>query len=300
MLEHTADTAAAPSRVVILGAAGFVGKALAARLGRDGVEVQALGRQDLDLLAEGAGSRLATLLRPEDSLVFVSARAPVRNPAMLGENVRMAETVCEALQSVRPAHLVYVSSDAVYADSERPLTEASCAQPGSLHGVMHLARELMLEAVYDGPLACIRPTLIYGLDDPHNGYGPNRYRRQALAGEEIRLFGEGEERRDHVLVEDVAELIARMLRRRSRGRLNAATGEVISFRELAELTVETLGGTSRVVGTPRHGPMPHNGYRPFDPAATAAAFPDFRYTPVREGVAAVCRAARAQGAPAAS
>jgi hypothetical protein len=31
--------------------------------------------------------------------------------------------------------------------------------------------------------------------------------------------------------------------------------------------------------------MPHNGFRPFDPAATAAAFPDFRYTPLPDGMA---------------
>jgi UDP-glucose 4-epimerase len=32
--------------------------------------------------------------------------------------------------------------------------------------------------------------------------------------------------------------------------------------------------------------MPHNGYRPFDVSATRAAFPDFRYTPLREGLPA--------------
>jgi nucleoside-diphosphate-sugar epimerase len=39
------------------------------------------------------------------------------------------------------------------------------------------------------------------MGDPHNGYGPNRFRRLAAGGEEIVLFGEGEERRDHVQVE---------------------------------------------------------------------------------------------------
>jgi hypothetical protein len=30
--------------------------------------------------------------------------------------------------------------------------------------------------------------------------------------------------------------------------------------------------------------MPHNGYRPFDIAACRRAFPDFRYTPLEEGL----------------
>jgi hypothetical protein len=31
--------------------------------------------------------------------------------------------------------------------------------------------------------------------------------------------------------------------------------------------------------------MPHNGYRPFDNAAVCAAFPDFKFTPLAEGIA---------------
>ena len=30
-------------------------------------------------------------------------------------------------------------------------------------------------------MASLRPSLLYGIGDPHNGYGPNRFRRQALA-----------------------------------------------------------------------------------------------------------------------
>src|SRR3546814_7607425 len=96
---------------------------------------------------------------------------------------------------------------------------------------MHLAREQSLEQMVEGPWGTLRPTLIYGARDPHNGYGPNRFLRQARSGEDILLFGDGEERRDHVAVEDVAELAVRMLSRRSSGALNAATGEVASFRD---------------------------------------------------------------------
>ena len=99
---------------------------------------------------------------------------------------------------------------------------------------MHLARELMLKATVKAPFAVVRSTLIYGEGDPHNGYGPNRFRRLAAAGQEIVLFGEGEERRDHVLVDDVAEIVCRVIEHRSRGTLNIATGEVYSFRDIAE------------------------------------------------------------------
>ena len=99
------------------------------------------------------------------------------------------------------------------------------------------------------------------------------------------LFGEGEERRDHVLIDDVAELIVRVIERRSVGTLNIATGRVHSFREVAELVVSRAPNKVAIKGSPRSGPMPHNGYRPFDSSATRTAFPDFQYTPLQEGVA---------------
>jgi nucleoside-diphosphate-sugar epimerase len=180
--------------------------------------------------------------------------------------------------------VVYISSDAVYRDSKAPLTEQSCAEPASLHGAMHLTRELMLRSVVSAPLAVLRPSLLYGAADPHNGYGPNRFRRLAAAGQDIVLFGEGEERRDHVLIEDVAELIWRVLAHRSRGILNVATGEVRSFREIAERIAAMAAPAVAVRGSPRTGPVPHGGYRAFDAATCRAAFPDFGYVDPEEGL----------------
>ena len=142
----------------------------------------------------------------------------------------------------------------------------------------------MLGDSVTGPFAILRPTLIYGVADPHNGYGPNRFRRLAAAGEDIVLFGEGEERRDHVLVDDVAELILRVLRHRSAGVLNIATGAVASFHDIARDVSEMFDAAIEINSSPRVGPMPHNGYRPFDPAATTDAFPDFVYTSLADGL----------------
>lgn len=276
-----------------MGSGGFVGRHIVGGLKARGVETVALTSGDVDLMARDAADRLAGHLGADAALVVTSAKAPCRDYAMLLDNIVMMKAVCDAIRRRPIAHLLYISSDAVYADSDRPLTESSPKGADNPHGIMHAAREVMLaDAAGDIPLAFLRPTLIYGADDPHNGYGPNRFRRLALDGRDITLFGEGEERRDHVAVEDVAELACRIVMRCSRGALNAATGEVISFREIAELTAALAGAAVSVVTTPRAGPMPHNGYRPFDSAATKAAFPDFRYTPPRDGIARAFEAAR--------
>jgi nucleoside-diphosphate-sugar epimerase len=214
--------------------------------------------------------------------------------SMMVENMLIVRAITYALAKTAVQHVVNIGSDAVYADTPVPITELTPTAPTSLHGAMHLAREIAFTAAVKSPLALLRPTLIYGADDPHNGYGPNRFRRLANAGQEIVLFGEGEERRDHVLMDDVAEIILRVLARRSSGTLNIASGSAYSFREVAELVIAGAGRKVPVKSSPRSGPMPHNGYRPFDVSACRTAFADFTFTPLAEGLAKAQReAARA-------
>jgi UDP-glucose 4-epimerase len=285
------------ARIVVLGAAGFVGSACVRFLQGQGVATVSLGRAQLDLLAADAPEALARFLRPGDTLLFISADAPCKDEAMYQTNLRMAEVVCAAARQVGLGHVVYVSSDAVYSDSLKPLGEWSPTEPDSVHGRMHLARERLLQSGYGGPLAILRPTLIYGLSDPHDGYGPNRFRRRAAAGKDIVLFGNGEERRDHIHIDDVAAVIGLVARAGSTGTLNVATGDVASFRELAELTADQFSPQVRVDPSPRTGPMPHGGYRAFDVSALRASLPSVRIVPWREGVVSVCNQEKARPTP---
>ncbi len=286
MLEHLHSTPQVPRRVVVIGAGGFVGGAIAALLVAEKVPVLALTRKEIDLLKPDAATTLQGLLRPDDSVVLVSALAPTRTNATLIDNLRMAEAVCAALTAQPVVHTVYISSDAVYADDANPVTEQSCQQPSSLHGVMHLAREVMLRSGLKVPLAILRPTLIYGAKDPHNGYGPNRFRRLAAKGEAIVLFGEGEEKRDHVHVDDVAAVTSAALRYRSKGTLNIATGRSASFREVADMVVALSDRSVEIRGTPRQNPISH---RHFDITDCLKAFPEFHYVGLKDGLARVAK-----------
>ena len=158
MLEHLNPTPQKPSRVVVLGAYGFVGGTCARRLGARGVPVLALDKDDIDLTASEAAEQLQARLAPDDAILVVSARAPCKDTGMMVDNIRIMHTVCTALERSSVDHVVYFSSDAVYSDAPVPLTEKSPTEPGSMHGTMHLARELMLKAIVKAPLAvCVRP-----------------------------------------------------------------------------------------------------------------------------------------------
>ncbi len=286
MLEHANSSATRPARVVLLGARGFVAPALAAALDEGGVDRLSLGSADMDLCDPASVRSLTEALRPGDAVVMAAALTPEkgRDAGTLIRNVRMAEHVAAALQARPAAHLVYLSSDAVYDPQAAVVSEATAAAPADLYGLMHRAREIALRDASDRagvPFCVLRPCAIYGPGDTHNSYGPNRFVRTALTEARIQIFGRGEETRDHVYIADVVRLIQEVLFSRSTGVLNLVSGTTVSFGDLAAEVVRLTGGAAAIESLPRGSPVTH---RAFDTAALRRSFPDHVPTPLGDGL----------------
>ena len=247
-----------------------------------------MSSSDLDLKASGAGASLAARLRSDDTLVFLSAVTPDRGRGLdvsMG-NLQMAEQVCGALAAVKPAHVVYISSDAVYRETVAFVDEDSPADAIALYGAMHAFRERMLLQALTGTgtsLAILRPTLVFGAADTHNSYGPNRFMRSALKTGKINIFGEGEEYRDHIFVDDAARLVVDVIRHGSDGVLNLVTGDSIAYGALATLVAEIGKGVAVVEQVPRSGPVTIL-HRHYDATAIHRTFPQFTFTPRRKAL----------------
>ena len=180
---------------------------------------------------------------------------------MLIRNLEICKNVFTVLKIKKIKYFLYVSSDAVYSDSKIRINEKSQTEPENLHGFMHLMRENILKLL-NTKICIVRPTLVYGANDPHNGYGPNRFVRNAQSKKNILLFGKGEERRDHIHINDVGEIIYLLIKKRYVGTINLVTGKIVSFFKIAE-KISNIYGT-KIIFTKRNGPMPHNGYRAFN------------------------------------
>lgn len=295
----------------MLGARGFVARHLQAWCARGNVKCLAVGSDAVDLTDNQSSLRLAQLFQPDDTIVMTSMLTPEkgRDYRALMSNLRMAETVCLALQRAACRHFLYLSSDAVYDAHQIPLDEDSSREPIDLYAVSHTAREMMLSSELEGkkiPFCVLRLTNIYGPGDTHNSYGPNRFVRTALREGRIQLFGGGEERRSHVYIDDLIRLIGLVLEHCSAGTLNVAVRAAASFEEIANTVVRLVGKPVRIEHAPRKVPLVHRPYKPtqvfrfiynlgrpigpivhrtFLNSAVFRSFPGFDFTPLEEGLA---------------
>ena len=234
----------AGTRILVTGAAGFVGAHLSRRLLEEGAEV--LGLDDLNPYYDPALKRArltamldhprfrfaeADLAEPgllarhwsgfaPDMVAHLAAQAGVRYslqaPRAYGRaNLDGFLEVLEAARAHPVRHLVYASSSSVYGASTRvPFREDDPVdRPSSLYAATKRANELMAHSyahLFALPLTGLRFFTVYGPwgrpDMAYWGFTQALYENR-----EIRVFNHGQVWRDFTYVDEVVEAIARLL-----------------------------------------------------------------------------------------
>lgn len=235
-------------RVLVTGGAGFIGSHTVDRLlllGDDVAVVDNLSsgrRMNLDHRARlhvadvTDGDRLQSVFAAEapEAVVHLAAqvdvRASTRDPARDAEvNIVGSLRVLDCCSKVGVRRLVYASSAAVYGDPEAsPVGEDHPIRPLAPYGVSKHTVEHYLD-VYARlrGLDCtaLRYANVYGpRQDPQGEAGVVAiFSRSLLLGTPCRIFGDGEQIRDYVYVEDVARANALAVHRAGGQILNIAT-----------------------------------------------------------------------------
>lgn len=263
-------------RVLIVGK-GFIAGAVEQLLLKKKINVLSFTSKKLNLIKTSSQLKLKKIVKNKDYILFSSAIVPVKSFDMLIANLQMLHNFCLGVNEKLVSKIIYLSSDAVYSDTQKKINEKSETNPESLHGLMHLLRENYLKSKFKNKVCIIRPTLVYGHKDPHNGYGPNKFVRE-IKKNTISIYGKGEERRDHIYLNDLANLISNLIINKHKGIFNFATGRVISFLSIAK-KISSLNKLkfSKIIYIRRSGPMPHNGYRAFDISKLKKNFKKFKF-----------------------
>jgi|TARA_B110000879_G_C11181591_1_gene518701 nucleoside-diphosphate-sugar epimerase len=271
-------------RIVIIGSSGIISQNLQKKLKEKKLKFVTFGRKDINLKTNKSPKILNKKIKNNDIIIFISAETPAKNMKMFFNNIKICDNVCKALEEKKINKLIYISSDAVYSDTPKKINEKSKTVPDSIHGMMHLMREINLQINFKKKLCILRPTLIYGFGDTHQGYGPNRFINLARKNKDIFLFGKGEERRDHLYIDDLINILFKCIKTNKFGIYNLASGTVNSFNKIAKIAVTLTKSKSKIFNTKRAGLMPHNGYRPFNVAFINKNFQNIELNTIENGI----------------
>jgi dTDP-4-dehydrorhamnose reductase len=227
-------------RLLVTGASGFLGGAVAAAAQAVGWEVagtafSAPGWHALDVRDSVAVRALVAAVAP-DAIVHTAYRQ--HGEEAMAVNAVGAGHVAVAARAVG-ARLVHVSSDAIFAgDGDRALREDDPVAPVTAYGVTKAAAEVAVQAACPDALM-VRTSLLLG----GPGHAPSPHETLALAaarGEQgITFFTD--EIRSAIQVDDLAAALLELAAQEVSGPLHVGGADAVSRLELARLVVAAAG-----------------------------------------------------------
>lgn len=264
-------------RCVVTGCAGFIGSHLSEALVQRGHEVVGIDcftdyyprpakESNLSALrlsphfafieANLLEYDLSRLLEGVDYVFHQAAQAGVRaswgqNFSVYTENnVLATQRLLEEAKGLPIKKIIYASSSSIYGNAkELPVTEETLPQPISPYGVTKLAAEHLCRLYWVNfrvPTVSLRYFTVYGpRQRPDMGF--HKFFRAMLKGDEITLYGDGDQTRDFTFVSDaVAANLACMDAPVSGDLFNVGGGSRISVNRVLELMQSISGREARI------------------------------------------------------
>lgn len=222
-------------KLLIFGKNGFLAKELKILLLKKKIRHHFISSKEIDLTQISSAKKLLKF-NELYNVVFLSAITPDKgkDENIFLKNISMINNFFKYFNLNSINHFTYISSDAVYSMKEKIIDEETITAPDDLYGMMHLVREKICQSkIAIQKLLILRPTIIYGKNDTHNSYGPNRFVRQLRDNKNIILFGRGLDVRDHVFVKHVVRIICDFSINGVFGVFNLASGKSYTFRAVA-------------------------------------------------------------------
>jgi UDP-glucose 4-epimerase len=312
--------------VLVIGGMGFIGSHVTQRLCASGARVTVVTRslegrreaaaelrargvrviegdlRDADVMREAVGGQAVIFNLAGESGAVQSMEDPFTD---LDVNCRGNLTLLEALRAVnREARVLFVGSRLEYGRvGGEAVAEEHPTDPLCLHAVHKLAVEQYLQIyrrLFGVKFTSVRLTNPYGPGQPRErtAYGVvNRLIHLALSGDDLTIYGDGQQRRDYIYIDDAVDaLLALAAAPAAEGRIyNVGAGVGTPLIEMARIVIELTGrGRVRQIAWPPLAEQVETGDFVADIARIHA---DIGWRPtatLRDGLARTIHAYRAQ------
>lgn len=271
-------------KILITGGAGFIGSNIADYWAKQNAEVIVLDNLRTGKLENISNSKIkfingsitnrdviSSIMDDVDYIfhlaALVSVPESIINPFECVEiNVKGLLNILESAKEKKVKKIVFSSSAAVYGDNPiSPKTTDLVLSPKSPYGITKLDGEYYLQTYlenYGLNFVVLRYFNVFGpRQDPNSQYAAAIpiFISKALKNEDIIIYGDGEQTRDFIFIDDVVNANFLASRASANGVYNVARGEATSVNDIVNTILKLTNSKSKIIyAEPRPGDIKHS------------------------------------------
>lgn len=290
-------------KILITGGAGFIGSNLTMALqekypDNDYFVITNFSSSDHDNLSGFKGKIISADISKIDfnqyfdKIDVIFHEAAITDTTLLDKDKMMSNNI-EGFKKVLKfavksrARLIYASSASVYGSSRSPMKVGENEIPTNIYASSKLAIDNVARENFDA--LCIIGLRYFSVYGPKEGYkGKNasivwQMYSQMKEGKRPIVFGNGEQKRDHVYIKDVINANLLALECPKSGIFNVGSGKAVSFNEIVKILNEELGTNLK----PEYIDNPYKHYQEYTEADLTETSKVLKYTPaydIKEGI----------------
>lgn len=257
------------SKVLVIGGAGFIGRTIIKKLVELNHNVEVIDnystgdKEELEKILnrevvpkEFISGEYDSMFNDIDYVLHLAAKISVvesiTKPTHYIYNNSLGSTrVIMLCMMNHIKKMVFSSSAAIYGDNPiNPKTEDMTPNPLSPYALSKLDTEYMLKMYPELKSVVLRYFNVYGpgqrASSPYASAIPI-FISKALKDEDITIYGDGNQIRDFVYVDDVANANIHMMLNDCTGTYNVGTGSSITINELVNLVIKLTNSSSKVI-----------------------------------------------------
>ena len=221
------------------------------------------GGKVIDLDVRGALTKQVVVQFRPDIIIHLAAQIHVdysiENPLeTIDINVNGTLNMLEAAKEVGCKIVIASTSEAYGTSQQHYMNENHPLDCQSPYGASKVAADRLAKSyidTYGMDIVIIRNFNAFGPYQNDGSYGSviSKFTKAAFAGEDLKIFGDGEQERDYMYIDDIIQAYYFAMGM-DRGVYNFGTGETFKIKEIAEMIIKYTGSKSKIVHVaPRAG-----------------------------------------------
>lgn len=226
---------------LVIGNSGFVGRHFESFLKKkyNKNNVYGFATNYINLTKQKEYKKLNKFIKKNTIIYFLSFNKAQKNASLNDYEVnhKIITNFLNFIKNKKFKKFLFFSTQSIYGEdtNNRNITEKTIPDPTSYYGIAKYNSERLVKKIFTEnkiDFLIIRTPRIYGPGDSPLNYGPSMFVDKFKKKEPIILWGDGSEKRNYLFIDDVLNIIDRLIIKDYNGDINLCSNSNYSFKDL--------------------------------------------------------------------